>query len=271
MNRPQLLGRRRPNLIGEVVVVLCLLRVYDFVRAHAEVRARPALEHGREVLALETHLRIDIERSLNHWVARHDVVSFLASHWYQFAHLTVTLTVLAWIWLRHPEAYRRARTALVVINIIGLAVFLLLPVAPPRLLPGVGFIDSVANAGFGRNHGGPVPADQYGAMPSLHLAWAVWTTVVVRRVVRRPVIRRAWIAYPVITTVVVVVTGNHYLLDAVVGTGVALVALSLRLTRRVDKESADQTFGQPAEQQVTGAPPPDGVDEPASPLARACQ
>ena len=220
-------GRPRPLLIGEFLVVLCLLRVYDFVRAHAEVRAGAAMQHGHNLLQTEALLRIDIEHGLNHWAERHHLVTFLASHWYQFAHVPVTLCVLGWIWVRHPAGYRRARNALVLVNLIGLAVFLLLPVAPPRLLPNAGFIDSVANAGFGPSHGGPIKADQYGAMPSLHLAWAVWSTVVVRRFIALRALRLCWLVYPALTTVAVVLTGNHYLLDAAVGTAVALFALAM--------------------------------------------
>jgi membrane-associated phospholipid phosphatase len=135
--------------------------------------------------------------------------------------------VLAWCWWRRPELYRPARNALVAVNVAGLAVFLLLPVAPPRLLPGYGFVDAVAQAGFGTTHGGPVPADQYGALPSLHLAWAVWSAVMVMRMLPRTRLRFLCWLYPITVTAVVVVTGNHYLLDALAGTAVALAALAL--------------------------------------------
>ena len=252
--------RRRPLLVGEILVVLCLLRVYDYVRAHAEVRAAAAMQHGRALLELEQVLRIDVERTLNHWAERHDLVTLLASHWYQFVHIPVTLSVLAWVWLRHPGHYRRVRTALVLINVVGLAVFLLLPVAPPRLLPGGGFLDSVALAGFGSGHGGPLAADQYGAMPSLHLAWAVWSALVARRILRRPFWRLAWLGYPIMTTVAVVLTANHYLLDAVVGAGVALLALRLRPTLVTDLRAP----GAGAAAEVGTAAGPDRAAEPDS-------
>jgi hypothetical protein len=230
--RPLLLLRaitasRRPNLLGELLIVFILLRVYDMVRAQAAVRKGPALEHGEAILSLERWMRIDVELATNLWVTSHERLSLLCSHIYQFAHVSVTLSVLAWCWWRRPELYRTARNALVVINVVGLTVFLLLPVAPPRLLPGYGFVDSVANAGFGTTHGGPIPADQYGALPSLHLAWAVWSTVIAMRLLA-PHARRGlcWL-YPVTITVIVVVTANHYLLDAAAGTAVALGALGL--------------------------------------------
>jgi membrane-associated phospholipid phosphatase len=218
-------ARRRPHLLGELLIVLVLLRVYDMVRAHAEVRQGPALQHGQAILDLERWLRIDLELATNVWVTSQTALSLAASYFYQFAHVTVTLAVLGLCWWRRPEIYRAARNALVITNVVGLTVFLLLPVAPPRLLPGEGFVDAVALAGFGTTHGGPVAADQYGALPSLHLDWAVWATVIAMRMLGTSPWRRLCWLYPVLVTVGVVVTGNHYLLDAVAGTSVALLAV----------------------------------------------
>jgi len=168
-----------------------------------------------------------VEHAANAWAAAHPFWSVLASDLYQYAHIPVTLGVLTICWWCRPELYRRARTALVGVNAMGLLVFLLLPVAPPRLLPGHGFVDIVALAGFGTDHGWPLPADQYGALPSLHLAWAVWATVVAGRMLGSPRARRLLWGYPLLVTAGVVLTGNHYLLDAAAGTAVALLSLWL--------------------------------------------
>lgn len=220
-------ARRRPHLAGELLIIFVLLRVYDMARARAEVRQGPALQHGQAILDLERWLHIAVEHTANLWVTSHHALSLAASYFYQFAHVTLTLSVLGWCWLRRPEIYRAARNALVLTNVAGLTVFMLLPVAPPRLLPGESFVDAVSLAGFGTTHGGPVPADQYGALPSLHLAWAVWATVVAMRMLGTTPYRRLCWLYPVLVTVGVVVTGNHYLLDAVAGTAVALTALAV--------------------------------------------
>ena len=220
-------ARRRPHLLGELLIVFVLLRVYDMARARAEVRQGAALQHGQAILDLERWLHIDLEHATNLWVTSHQALSLVASYFYQFAHVTVTLSVLGLCWWKRPEIYRAARNALVITNVFGLTVFMLLPVAPPRLLPGEGFVDAVALAGFGATHGGPVAADQYGALPSLHLAWAVWAAVVAMRMLASTRWRRWCWAYPVLVTVGVVVTGNHYLLDAVAGTAVALTAFAL--------------------------------------------
>jgi membrane-associated phospholipid phosphatase len=237
---------RRPRIIGELLVVLLLLRAYDMVRSHAQVREVAALRHGRQLLDVERWLHINIELSANLWTAQQTTLSLLASYWYQFAHLTVTIGALVWCWWRRASSYRRARNALVLTNVFGLAIFLIYPAAPPRFLPGLGFVDSVANAGFGATHGGPVTADQFGAFPSLHLAWAVWTAVVAHRLVRSKTLRRLWLCYPVITATVVVVTGNHYLLDIMAGVLIALVTLAIthRLPpRRLDDRDRGNRSG----------------------------
>jgi membrane-associated phospholipid phosphatase len=242
--RPQPAGRvgvapvRRPRIIGELLVVLLLLWAYDVVRGHAEVREVAALHHGQQLLDLERWLHINVELSANLWTAQQSALSLVASYWYQFAHLSVTLATLVWCWWRRANSYRRARNALVLTNVFGLAIFLIYPAAPPRFLPGFGFVDAVANAGFGATHGGPVTADQFGAFPSLHLAWAVWTAVVAHRLVRSKTLRRLWLCYPVITAVVVVVTGNHYLLDILAGglIAVATLAIAQRIPGRRDDD-----------------------------------
>lgn len=225
---------RRPRIIGELAVLLVLLWVYDLIRGHADVREVAALRNGQQLLHFERWLGIDIELAANLWTTQQTALSLAASYWYQFTHLSMTLGVLVWCWWRRAGSYRRARNALVLTNVFGLCFFMLYPVAPPRFLPGFGFVDSVANAGFGPTHGGPVTADQFGAFPSLHLAWAVWTAVVAHRLVRSTALRGLWLCYPVITAVVVVVTGNHYLLDVLAGALIALATLAIahRIPRR---------------------------------------
>jgi membrane-associated phospholipid phosphatase len=216
---------RRPNLLGELAVVLVLVKVYDQVRGQEAARAGPARRHGDGILAVERWLHLDVERAATHWLAAQPAVSLVAAWWYQLAHLSVTLAVLAWCWLRRPDAYRRLRTALVLTNVAGLLVFLVYPVMPPRLLPGGGYVDAVAAAGFGPPHAGPVAADQYAAMPSLHLAWATWVAAVGVTLLAGRRARWLCLLYPVLTAVVVVVTGNHYVLDVVAGVAVAVLAL----------------------------------------------
>jgi hypothetical protein len=217
----------RPYLIGELIVVLFLLKLYDIVREHADLRPAAAIRSGQDLFNFEKWLHIDIEPSINHWTVAHRAFNYAASYWYQYAHITISMAVLAWCWYWRPSAYRMFRNALVLINLAGLTVFLLFPVAPPRLLPGSGFIDADKLVGFGSNNVGPVTADAYGAFPSLHIAWATWVVAVTYSLVRDARLARIWIIYPFITVTAIVATGNHFVLDAVAGAMVALAALKV--------------------------------------------
>lgn len=217
--------RKRPWPVGELLIVFLLLKVYGHVRSLADTRYGAALAHGRDVLDAERRLHLNVELVLNRWLTRHRILSRMAVEIYQHAHTGLTMTVLLWCYLAGPGIYRPARNALVLINLVGLTVFFVLPVMPPRLLPGAGFTDSVALAGFGTTHRGPVAADQYAAMPSLHLAWAVWVMVVAVALLRS--YRARWLAvlHPVMTAFVVVATANHYILDVLAGVTVAAAAV----------------------------------------------
>ena len=217
--------RLRPCLLGELAVVLVLVRVYDLIKTLADRRAATGLANAARVRGLERTLHLDWELSVNRWLTGRHALDLLCAYWYQFGHESITLGVLALCWWFRPHAYRAARNALVAINVIGLAVFALFPVAPPRLLPHAGFVDSVAAAGFGTNHGGPVHADQFAAMPSLHLAWATWTAVLLFCWLRRPALRALCVAYPLWMTFVVIGTANHYVLDAAAGTVTAALCI----------------------------------------------
>jgi hypothetical protein len=204
--------------------MLMLVKVYDYIRSFAAPRSGAARDHGQDVFDLERLLHIDVEHPFNRWLTNHDPLEAAAGYWYQYAHITVTMAVLVWCYVSAPGLYRRARNALVVTNLVGMTVFLLYPVMPPRLLPGAGFVDSNAVAGFQSAHYGSVEPDEFAAMPSLHLSWAVWTALLAMTLIWGRRWRPAFLIYPLITTTVVIATANHYLLDVFAGIAVALLA-----------------------------------------------
>lgn len=231
--------KTRPHWAGELVVVAFLLVIYDQVASLASTRATAAFTHGRDLLALSPW---DLERAADHWLAGVSWLRAPASLYYDLAHINVTFVVLvACFWWR-GEVYRRARTALVLVNLTGLIVFLLYPVAPPRLLPGAGFVDIVGLSGTWQSGGASVQhSNAYGSMPSLHAAWAIWVALTVASMTTRPWLRALAYLHVVVTFVVVVVTGNHYVIDIFAGAltiGLAwavapLVALGSQVPHRV--------------------------------------
>ena len=167
---------RRPVLVGEALVVLVLVFVYDRVREFAAARADLAIANGRRILSVESWTHVDIEPAMNRFLSQHSGLELLSSWYYQLMHLSVTLAVLLWIYWRHPIAYRSARNALIGINTVALVVFWVLPVAPPRLIPGAGFVDSAVVSDVA-DKVSTVSPDLYAAMPSLHVAWATWVAL----------------------------------------------------------------------------------------------
>jgi len=220
---------RRSPLLVELAVIAFLGWIYNWLQDLAPLRRAEAFRHAHAILSFEEHLGIAPEHALNNWLDHHYVLAYISSDFYDNAIFGVTFGLAAWLWWRRPDLYRPLRNDLVLANLIGFAVFWAYPVAPPRMLPG--FIDVVAKVGgLGSWHSTLVSAaDQLAAMPSMHLAWAVWCSLVVWRLASPG--RWKWaaavagVAYPLTTAFVVLGTANHYLLDVLAGTGCTLVSV----------------------------------------------
>jgi membrane-associated phospholipid phosphatase len=190
-----------------------------------------AVANARGVVAVERFFDLHVEASIQRWFLNIPDVVRGANVLYATAHILVTAAVIVALWFAQPDRYRRMRTALLLSTAIALAVFALLPTAPPRLLPaGVGAQDTLATMGGLWSFRTPIIehiSDPLAAMPSLHLAWAVWSSAAVAPLVRSRFWRRAALAYPAVVGLVVVITGNHWLLDVVAGVLVGLAGLAL--------------------------------------------
>jgi hypothetical protein len=215
----------RPSLWSQLAVVASLLWLYDAINNLNPLRRSAALAHGASVLRAELWLHLDPELGLNRWLAGHASLGRFLGDYYDTAHFAITLALLGWVWWRYGGRYRFVRNALVGINVVGFAVFWLYPVAPPRMLPG--FIDVVAvTHSIGAWSSGALAshANEYAAMPSLHIGWAVWCALAVWAFRRDALSRGLACAYVVVTSVVVMATANHFFLD--VAAGVAAAAVS---------------------------------------------
>jgi hypothetical protein len=218
----------RPRWWGELLTIAWLCWLYDAVTNLAPLRLGAALAHGRDILSTEQSLGISPERTLDRWLASHHALGLIVADYYDNAHFIVTLGLLGFLWWRRSDIYRPLRTALVLVNVLAFLVFWRYPVAPPRMLPG--FTDVVAAThAIGSWHSGALASDanQLAAMPSLHIAWALWCTVVVWHVTRRVVLRALAVIYPFVTTFAVLSTGNHYVFDVVAGALLLVLSLTL--------------------------------------------
>lgn len=214
----------------EFALLGVLLAIYQVSRLFGGRDVAAAFDNARSLLALETLLGLPGERELQALLLTVDPLIRAANGYYAAAHLPVTALSLLWLLLARPQAYRRARRALVGGTSLALAVYLLVPVAPPRMLPG--FVDTAAVHGqsvYGEA-GATSLANQYAALPSLHVGWAVLVALACTYAGRTRW-RWVWWAHPAVTVLVVVVTANHYWLDAVAGALLALAAWQLARPR----------------------------------------
>jgi len=205
----------------EVALVLGLWLAYSGSRLVADDSFAPARERAARLLDVERLLGLDREHAVTSWFLKHDTFGTLAAFQYASAHYVVSALVLVWLWRRGPDAYLPARRALIVATVLGLVCYLLLPTAPPRL---VGFPDLLdlhsasgwwgGDASAPRGLGGMT--NQLAAFPSLHAGWSLWVALVLQRWAGPRVAALGW-AHATITAVVVVGTGNHWVLDVLVG------------------------------------------------------
>ncbi len=211
------------DLLLQVVVFCGAYWLYRLARGLVVDHPGLALDHARALVGAERWLGLYVEPAINGWAADHRLIGAAASWGYLDCHFAITVATLAWIYLRRHEDFARVRNTFTVAMALALVLYVAYPTVPPRLLPGAGFRDLVQ-----RETGVPdataVLYNPYAAIPSMHVAFALMLAVPMRRLARRRAARAAWLAYPVLVTAVVVLTGNHFWLDAAAGAAVAAVA-----------------------------------------------
>jgi membrane-associated phospholipid phosphatase len=228
-------GDGRAPLWIELAVVGWLFYLYDTVNNLAPIRQQLAARNAVGLIGFEHSLHLSPELAINAWLSVHATLASIASYYYFFAHGLVTFAVLALLWWKRPALYRRQRTLLVIINLVAFVVFWRYPLAPPRMFPNLGFVDVIASSHslLSWSSGALVhDADQLAAMPSLHIAWAIWSSLSLWLLLRRRIVALLSIAYPLATALVVMGTGNHYALDVIAGA--ATVPLAFALARGLD-------------------------------------
>ncbi|MEH0511679.1 bifunctional glycosyltransferase 87/phosphatase PAP2 family protein [Streptomyces sp. B21-106] len=225
----------RPNLLLELLLIRVTYAAYQQVRLAATGgtnsggRAR-AETHAQQILDIERFLHLDVERTVNHWVTGVDRLRDFFDFYYTSFHFAVPLTVLAVLYVRRPADYRWARASLSFATLLALVGFWLYPLAPPRLMPGLGVIDTVHGVqDFSKPDYGTLTAltNQYAAMPSLHFGWSLWCGLVIAIVARRRWVKALGLLHPLLTVASIVATGNHWVLDAAGGAAVVLAGFGL--------------------------------------------
>jgi hypothetical protein len=235
---PGIEGAQRTRLRWwtELPLIVLVYACYSAGRLLARGDVTSAVDHGLAILRVEKFLHINAEHPLNRLFTSKAWIGVPADFWYASLHYLVTPVILVWLFRSRAVHYRLARTWLMTSTFIGLIGFTLLPTCPPRLLsPGYGFVDTMAQYSSYGWWGGEASAprglggmtNQYAAMPSLHVGWALWCGVILWKYGGTRTAKVAGVGYPLVTTIVVMGTANHYFLDAVAGAAVMAAGLLL--------------------------------------------
>jgi hypothetical protein len=231
----------------EIGTVLALFALWQLAGSQTVMGPGGALARARWIWHAERVMRLPSETALQRVFLPYPVLVQAFNLYYATLHFVVLIGCLIWLFARHRGHYPQLRNLVVIFT--GLALLVqLVPVAPPRMLPGDGLVDTGVE--YGQSvyslHPGFNP-DQLSAMPSVHVGWALIVALAVIRVLHSRW-RYLALAYPALTTLVVVVTANHFWLDAIVaaalvGLGLALQSAGRGLLHAVRARAADRRAG----------------------------
>ena len=222
-------GRGVPHWrwVAEAFLLVGIYTVYSLVRndvGSARVPYGVAADHARDIFAFERIFFIDIEAGAQRVALAVEPLARFAGIYYRALHQWAVIAMLAYLLARRSHLYSRLRTTLVVATVLALVGFIVYPLAPPRLLPEMGFVDTVRlpadewkpQPAVAQRHFDRMATNQFAAMPSLHVAFATWVVLAAWCACGRRA-RAAAALHLGVTCAVVVVTANHWVLDAVAG------------------------------------------------------
>jgi hypothetical protein len=214
------------DLVRQIVLFCGAYWLYRLVRGMVDGRAVEAFQNAHEVIRIEQALGLFFEPSVNAWATANSAITDVASWMYVNSHFAVTTLTLAWIYLRRNERFYFVRNMFMVAMALALVGYLALPTAPPRMIAGYGFVDSVAAfTGVDADTGSAgVLFNPYAAVPSMHVAFSLMLGVTMARMTRRRWAQALWYLYSPVVTFVVIATANHWWIDGFLGATVAAVS-----------------------------------------------
>ncbi len=211
--------------LREAALVVAAFFAYFLVRGATQGRQSEAVTHSLDIIDAEKLMRLYHEEGIQQTIVEHRWLVDLANWAYIWGHWPLIVIVATWLFVARRATYYTFRNAFLISGGIGLLVFALYPVAPPRLAdPGI--VDTVTqHSNAYRVLQPPALVNQYAAMPSLHFGWNLLIGIALFRTAPRAEIRVFALAVPVVMWLAVVVTGNHFILDTIAGGLLALFGL----------------------------------------------
>jgi hypothetical protein len=222
------ISRRLPNgtldLLRQIVLFCGAYWLYRLARGMVYDQTIAAFTHAHDIVQLERSTHVFIEQSVQAWAIKSGFLDDAASWMYLNSHFVVTTCTLAYIYLFRNEHFYWVRNMFMVAMGLALVGYVLFPTAPPRMLPELGFADTVADfTGISESSVGAL-FNPFAAVPSMHVCFALMLSVPMIRMARHGWVKALWCVYAPVVTFVVIATGNHWVFDAVTGAMVAGVS-----------------------------------------------
>jgi membrane-associated phospholipid phosphatase len=199
---------------------------YETVRGVSESNTAAAFENARQIVSFEKGLGLFFEQSLQAWAMGSRVLIDFTNFMYVNSHFVITTAFLVWLYLRHNDRFYFVRNMFMVAMALAIVGYVAMPTAPPRFLPELGFVDTIAYYTDVHHDSAFVALffNPYAAVPSMHVAFSLMLAGPAILITRRWYLKVIWACYPLLVAFVVIVTGNHWWFDAAVGAVIASLA-----------------------------------------------
>jgi membrane-associated phospholipid phosphatase len=214
------------DAIAQLGIFVVADLLYETVRGISESNQAIPFQNARTLISTEKTLHLFFEQSVQSWAMDHRWLIDFANFMYVNSHFVITTSVLVWLYLRHNDRFYFVRNMFVIAMGLALVGYVVLPTAPPRFFPELGFVDTLYYYVDVKHDSGLVTLffNPYAAVPSMHVAFSLLIAGPVMLLVRRNALKALWALYPLVVTFVVVATGNHWVMDALAGAAVAATA-----------------------------------------------
>jgi hypothetical protein len=205
--------------VGEVAIFAVALFVYQLSRALVIGDASKAFENAAGLIQWEKSSGLFVELSIQQWLLNHLELTAILNKFYMLGHWTITPLFFIWLYRRRRRVYPYVRNAFLAANAIALTIFVLYPVAPPRLVTGGGFVDTLKGVSQIDLHGGILSGwfNPHAAVPSMHFGYAFMIGVVAALLLKHWALRMLALAYPALVFLTITGTANHYVIDSLAG------------------------------------------------------
>jgi membrane-associated phospholipid phosphatase len=210
----------------EVTLVVGLFMAYFATRGIVSGRAADAFHNAYQLMELQNWLGISWELSVQSWIMQYDSLIWFVNAIYVYTHMPALILFAIWVFIWHHDRYPEVRNVFLGMLAVGLMVYSLIPLAPPRFFTASGFVDTLATHSSVDYHQSGIEMlyNPYAAMPSLHVGFAVFVGIGIIAIGQH---WRHWIiglTFPLLMSIAVVGTGNHFILDVVAGAALAFGA-----------------------------------------------